>query len=97
MISACNRVIVLRTVFDSGSTSAADAAASPLVKLTDLLSFLRVSARLNGSFNSFANAEVIELPPIGTLRVKILSCSTNIRLVVRAPISIRSEQPSNSL
>jgi hypothetical protein len=41
---------------------------------------LRNSAAAKGSLNSFAIAEVIELPPIGMLRLKTFPGSTKSRL-----------------
>src|SRR6266480_67252 len=57
--SACNRVIVPRTIFETRATSGSAGSAYAPPKLTNPSRFLRSSAAANGSPNSLAIAAVI--------------------------------------
>src|ERR1043166_3491966 len=78
--SACNRVIVLRTIFETRASSGFDGSAYAPPRLTNPSRFFRNSASASDSLNSLAIAAVIDAPPIGTLREKILPASMKLSL-----------------
>src|SRR5947199_9667795 len=90
--SECRRVMLLRAIFERRAIFGSAGSAAP-ARATKPSRFLRVSAAAKDSPNSFATAAVIALAPLGRLREKTRADSANRTLVVRAPISTRSEHP----